>query len=89
VALGASPTDVLALVFGGTGRLVLAGLAAGLLLTLGLARFIASLLYEVPAYDPATYAGVSLLLAAVVLLAAWSPTQRATRVDPLVALRAE
>ncbi len=89
MALGAQPADILALVFGGTGRLVLAGLAAGLLLTLGLTRFISSQLYDVPAHDPATYAAVSLLLAAVVFLAAWLPARRAARVDPLVALRTE
>ncbi len=89
MALGARPADIFGLILGGTSRLVIAGVLAGLLLSLGLTRFITSLLYEVPPYDPLTYAGVGLLLAAVVFLAAWLPARRAARVDPVVALRAE
>jgi predicted permease len=89
MALGARPADILALVLGGTGRLLLAGLLAGLALSFALGRFISGLLYEVPAHDPATYAAVALLLAAVAMLAAWLPARRAARVDPLGALRAE
>jgi len=65
------------------------GLAAGVAGALALTRLIRSLLYEVESTDPAVYGALLVLLAGVALLAAFVPARRATRVDPLVALRAE
>jgi putative ABC transport system permease protein len=72
---------------GGGLKLVLVGLAAGLLTACGLTRFLTSLLYGVRPIDPATFAAVSGVLLAVALLACWLPARRAARVDPMVALR--
>jgi putative ABC transport system permease protein len=89
MALGARPADVLWLVL--RGSLVLAGLgvAAGLAASLWAGRLLHSLLFGVSTSDPATLAGVVVLLLAVSLLAAYVPARRAARVDPLVALRTE
>jgi predicted permease len=89
MALGARPADIFRLVLGGTGRLVLAGIALGLVLTLGLSRMVESLLFNTPARDPLTYGSLALAMMAVALLAAWLPARRAARVDPMIALRAE
>jgi len=70
-------------------RLALSGVAAGALAAAWLTRFLASLLFEVRAGDPITFAGVALLLLAASALAAWLPARRAAAVDPMVALRAE
>jgi ABC-type antimicrobial peptide transport system permease subunit len=70
-------------------NLALIGLVIGLGGALGLTRYISTILYNVPPRDPVTLAGVAAVLAAVALLACYIPARRATKVDPLVALRYE
>jgi putative ABC transport system permease protein len=65
------------------------GMAIGLVSALGLARLMSSLLFGVGAADPATYCGVPLVLGGVAMLACWLPALRATKVDPMVALRCQ
>jgi predicted permease len=89
LALGAHPRDVLALVLGQGARLAALGVLLGVASAFALSRLLSTLLYRVTATDPLTFAGVSLLLMAVSLLACWLPARRAARVDPMVALRYE
>jgi putative ABC transport system permease protein len=89
IALGAQTGDVLKLVIGHGMRLVLVGLAIGLIGALGLTRLTKHMLFGVSATDPMTFAVIALLLTLVALLACWIPARRATKVDPLVALRNE
>ncbi|MBI4663244.1 MAG: ABC transporter permease, partial [Verrucomicrobia bacterium] len=89
MALGAQKRDVLGLVMGNGLRLTLTGIAAGLIGAFGLTRYLSSLLFEVKPADPTTFAVVSLALVGTALLACWLPARRATKVDPMEALRHE
>jgi len=89
VALGATRKDVLALVLRRGLVPVLVGVAIGLAGTIATSRALSSLLFQLSPWDPVTYAGVSLLLISVALLACYLPARRAARVDPMVALRCE
>ena len=89
VALGAQRIDILRMALGEGMRLVLLGLVAGLIGAAALTRFLRSLLFNVTSTDPLVFASIAALLAAVALLACYIPARRATRVDPLVALREE
>ena len=89
MALGAQQSDVLKLVMTQGLKLILTGLAVGLTAGLSVSRFLSSLLFGVSPTDLATCVGVSLVLATVALLACYLPARRATKVDPMVALRYE
>ncbi len=89
MALGASRRDILAAVLRQGMQLTLAGMAAGLAGALALSRLLRNMLMGIQSGDPETFVGVSLILLAVALLASYLPARRATRVDPMVALRHE
>jgi len=89
IALGAARRDVLFLIIRQGMTLAMVGLGIGLLFAFGVAQLLAKLLFGVSPADPLTFVGVSLLLALVAALACYVPARRATRVDPLVALRYE
>src|SRR5206468_9788917 len=89
VALGAGSRDVLRMILGQGLRTIFIGVAMGLAGSLALTRTVESLLFGVTATDPLTFGGVILLLVAAALLACYIPARRATRVDPMVALRYE
>jgi putative ABC transport system permease protein len=89
LALGAQQRDVMRLVVGDGARLAFFGIALGLAGALALTRVMTSLLFEVKPTDPATFAGVAILLAMVALAACYIPARRAMRVDPMIALRHE
>ena len=89
MALGAQLADVLKLILNHGVRLILIGVGLGLAGAYLVTRAITSLLYGVSATDPLTFILVSLMLAAVALIACYIPARRATKVDPLVALRYE
>ncbi|MCP3168910.1 ABC transporter permease [Myxococcus qinghaiensis] len=89
MALGAAKSDVLVLVLRQGVKLAGLGVGLGLVLSLVLARLLSTLLYGVTAYDPWTFVGVAALLSGVALGATWLPAHRATRVDPIIALKAE
>jgi predicted permease len=89
MALGAQTADVLKLVVGQGLKLVFAGVMIGLFAALGATRLMKSLIYGASATDPLTFVVIALLLTAVALAACWIPARRATKVDPLMALRCE
>jgi putative ABC transport system permease protein len=89
MALGACRASILGLVLKEGMGLTLAGVAAGLLLALGVTRFLASLLFGVTPTDATTFAAMALFFGAVALFACWVPARRAARLDPTVALRSE
>ena len=89
MALGAKRTDVLRMVVRQGMTMTLIGLALGLIGVVALSRVMAGMLYGVSPTDPLTFTGVSIVLLVVALLACLIPARRATRVDPIVALRSE
>jgi predicted permease len=89
IALGAQRVDILRMALAEGMRIVLIGLAAGLIGAAIMTRFFQAMLFDVRPIDPTTYICVSAVLASIALLACYIPAQRATRVDPLVALREE
>ncbi len=89
IALGAQRQDILRLAFGEGARIVVIGLASGLVGAAIVTHLFQSMLFQVGPADPVTFLSVTVVLAAVALLACYLPAQRATRVDPLVALREE
>jgi putative ABC transport system permease protein len=89
IALGAQPRQVFQLVTGQGLRLALLGVAIGSVASLALTRVLRSFLYNVSAFDPTTYISVAAVLVSVGLLASYLPARRATKVDPLIALRYE
>ena len=89
MALGAQPTDIFKLAVGQGIGLTVVGVSVGLAAALFLTHLLSSLLFEVTPTDPLTFLGVAALLGAISLLACYLPARRATRVDPIVALRYE
>jgi ABC-type antimicrobial peptide transport system permease subunit len=89
MALGAGPQDVRRMVVKQGMRLALLGVFLGIAAALALTRLMASLLYGVKPWDPAAIVSVAVLLSAVALLATYFPARRASRVDPMIALRYE
>ncbi|HKQ38263.1 MAG TPA: ABC transporter permease, partial [Verrucomicrobiae bacterium] len=89
LALGATQGGILAMIFREGALLLVAGLTTGLAIALMVAKLVANQMYGISAHDPFSFGIVSLLLAAISLLACWIAARRATKVDPVVALRAE
>jgi predicted permease len=89
MAMGAQSGRILSLVVGQGMRLAIAGLTVGILIALAATRVLSSLLFGVSAHDPLIFVGVSVILATAAIMACYIPARRATRVDPLVALRYE
>jgi ABC-type antimicrobial peptide transport system permease subunit len=86
-ALGAQPGDILRLVLGRSLRLALGGVTIGVGGALALTRIMTTLLFHVSPTDPLTFAGIALVFLAVAVVAGYIPARRATRIEPLAALR--
>ena len=89
LALGAQRRDVLRLILGQGTKLTLSGIIIGLAAAWTTTRLLVKLLYGISATDPLTFAAIPLLLITVALLACWLPARRATKIDPIIALRCE
>jgi predicted permease len=89
MALGAQPADVLRMIVGQGAALAMIGVGIGATVALGLTRLMGKMIFGVSAHDPLTYIGVAMLLSFVAVIACYFPARRATRTDPLVALRYE
>jgi ABC-type antimicrobial peptide transport system permease subunit len=89
MALGAARTSVLWMVLGEVAAMAAAGIVLGLPIAIGLSRFVASQLYGLSPTDPITLAVATVILGSVAMLAGYMPARRATRVDPMLALRYE
>jgi ABC-type antimicrobial peptide transport system permease subunit len=89
MALGSTPAEAVRLVFRDGMRFAVIGVAFGIAIAAALARVLRTLLFEVQPLDPAAFAGASLVLLMFAALACYLPARRATRIDPLLALRAE
>ena len=89
VALGASSVQVMRMVIGSGLQLAVVGIAMGILVALGATRSLTTLLYQVAPNDPLTFVAVPILFVVVAMAACYLPARRATRVDPIVALRYE
>jgi putative ABC transport system permease protein len=89
MAVGAQPGDVVRMVVQEGGRLAVIGVVAGLALAAAAARLIRGLLFDVSAADPATFVAAPIVLLAIAIVASYIPARRATRIDPIIALRGE
>jgi ABC-type antimicrobial peptide transport system permease subunit len=89
LAMGARREDVLGMILHRAGWLTGIGVSIGLLLAFALAHGVANLLYEVSPNDPVVFSGIPATIVAIALLASWLPARRASRIDPMVALRDE
>jgi putative ABC transport system permease protein len=89
MALGATARDVVRMIIGEGARIAAFGLLIGLALAVGAGKFAGRFLYGVSGFDPVTFTLIPVALAAVALLACWLPARRATRVNPMTALRCE
>ena len=87
IALGAAPGNIRNLVVGHGLKMAVIGMGIGLALSFGVTRLLAAFLFGVSASDPITYLGTALVLVAVAIAASYVPARKATRTDPMVALR--
>ena len=89
MALGARRTQIFGMIIGQAGRLGCAGIALGLIVALATTRLMARFLYGVQPTDPVTFVAVSVFLVLIAVVACYAPARKATKVDPMIALRAE